>query len=148
MKGIRIRCKNCKHELIVQVNNDNIKVNNCPKCSNKFDDSHYISDLLDKLVTYNERYLHSVEVLGVFELEEKYLYSYEVLTEDLNNIKNFYENANKYDKQKIYKIIDQLYLILNRKDSNSLIELEKLISDYNSAKIDIKAEEISKLLKL
>lgn len=134
MKCIKLRCKYCNEVFICD--EKKVHFDSCPKCGKTYSDSFRIDDYVDKLLSYNDHLIESVEVLGIYKDSA---FSMTVFSNDLKAISEIYESASEGDKNKIASIVDKVYLLLNSNGNEKSLEgLKSILDDYFYQGLELK----------
>ena len=111
----KLKCKNCGNIVLYDSNEEKISFKKCDHCSNTM-----IMNVETKLDNVAE--LEGFELLGI-----QRNYTSKLLGSDLDRIEEIFESSNSKRQETIAKIIDKLYLILNRNDDKLDTELNEVL---------------------
>ena len=113
---IKLKCLYCGTTFDYKMNEKPENYRKCPHCENIIDmrTESKIEGLLD------------MEGFEIVEIQKNFREN--VLSEDISQIKGIYDRANSSEKDKIYSIIDKLYLLLNRHDEKTNKQILDLLN--------------------
>lgn len=104
---IKLRCLCCGTTFDYRLNEKTENYRKCPHCENVINmrTESKIEGILD------------MEGFEIVEIQKNYREN--VLSQDISQIKGIYDRASSPEKEKMFSIIDKLYLLINRKDEKT-----------------------------
>ena len=120
---IELKCKICGEIMEYRFNNKKDTFQKCPNCSNQIDmrTECKLDGILD---------IDKFDIIGI-----KHPFPESIFYDDLKQIRYMYEQSSDDEKKQILSILDNLYLLLHRKDdtTNAKIQatLQTMIREKN-----------------
>lgn len=112
----KLKCKNCGNVLTYDTNEKSDSFHKCNNCDNTVE-----MNIEAKLSNVAE--MEGFELLGI-----QRNFSSKVLCNDLNDLEKIFDSSDEKRQKIIVNIIDKIYLMLNRNDSETDIEIEKTLN--------------------
>lgn len=112
----KLKCKNCGNVLSYDTNEKSDSFRKCNNCDNTVE-----MNIEAKLSNVAE--MEGFELLGI-----QRNFSSKVLGNNLNNLERIFDSSDEKRQKIIVNIMDKIYLMLNRNDSETDIEIEKILN--------------------
>ena len=118
----KLKCKNCGNVVLYD---SDAKMDTYQKCNNC--DNTIEMNIESKLNNVAE--MEDFELLGI-----QRNFTSKILGNDLNNLEKIFESSDDKRQKTIANIMDKIYLMLNRNDTETDLEIENILNElfYNS----------------
>lgn len=136
----KLKCKQCENICTAML--EQIEANNFYKCPRYGNTMEYHETIRLSYVAD----LKNFELIEIYESDLNTPHIDEVIENDLNRIKEIFQNGDKEVSEKLSDIIDKICLIINNGDLKKISKLNDVIHNLFLKFIDEDNEEMNKLL--